>query len=238
MKVAGLKWVWLYLMLLLVLASQTQAQTSVLAPIPTSTSRSQDMAENDKHWTHRVTTKATTEATVFTNTEEEPTTTPASTTQADRVNTASASESSSVTPSPLRTSTTQTAGHAFSSQPGSSSVDRTPSASSPTERQPPITASVPTTQQRSQGIAGKTHQEIPSQLNVGGKDFKRRGHRSNSLDPLLAGLLSVFIVTTAVVFVVLFLKFRQQNSNPEFHRLQDLPMDDLMEDTPLSRYTY
>lgn len=54
---------------------------------------------------------------------------------------------------------------------------------------------------------------------------ERSGHRSSSpLDPLLAGLLSVFIVTTAIVFVVLFLKFRQRTNHPEFHRLQDLPM--------------
>ncbi|KAM4552398.1 uncharacterized protein PAE49_015827 [Odontesthes bonariensis] len=84
-----------------------------------------------------------------------------------------------------------------------------------------------------------THQEVPSELNVGDQDLKGSHHRSSSpLDPLLAGLLSVFIVTTAIVFIILFLKFRQRTNHPEFHRLQDLPMDDLMEDTPLSRYTY
>lgn len=54
-----------------------------------------------------------------------------------------------------------------------------------------------------------------------------KGHRlhpSSPLDPLMAGLLSVFIVTTAIVFIVLFLKFRQRTNHPEFHRLQDLPM--------------
>lgn len=56
-------------------------------------------------------------------------------------------------------------------------------------------------------------------------DLKGPRYRSSSpLDPLLAGLLSVFIVTTAVVFVILFLKFRQRTNHPEFHRLQDLPM--------------
>ncbi|KAM9718817.1 uncharacterized protein ACNS7B_019880 [Menidia menidia] len=84
-----------------------------------------------------------------------------------------------------------------------------------------------------------THREVPSELNVGDEDLKgSRRHSSSPLDPLLAGLLSVFIVTTAVVFVILFLKFRQRTNHPEFHRLQDLPMDDLMEDTPLSRYSY
>ncbi|XP_058505940.1 uncharacterized protein LOC131472582 [Solea solea] len=87
--------------------------------------------------------------------------------------------------------------------------------------------------------AGPTHQEVPSELNVGDEDFKGPRHRSSSpLDPLLAGLLSVFIVTTAIVFIALFLRFRQRTNHPEFHRLQDLPMDDLMEDTPLSRYSY
>lgn len=85
--------------------------------------------------------------------------------------------------------------------------------------------------------AGSVYKEVQSVNKFGGEE--RSGHRSSSpLDPLLAGLLSVFIVTTAIVFVVLFLKFRQRTNHPEFHRLQDLPMDDLMEDTPLSRYTY
>ncbi|KAM4728324.1 uncharacterized protein FYW61_011370 isoform 2-T2 [Anableps anableps] len=89
------------------------------------------------------------------------------------------------------------------------------------------------------GPVGPTHQEFPSELNIGDDDLKGSHHRSNSpLDPLLAGLLSVFIVTTAVVFTVLFFKFRQRVNHPEFHRLQDLPMDDLMEDTPLSRYAH
>ncbi|XP_013996218.1 mucin-5AC isoform X2 [Salmo salar] len=79
-------------------------------------------------------------------------------------------------------------------------------------------------------------QEVPSELNVGDED--KGPHLHSPLDPVLAGLVSVFIVTTAVVSVILFLKFRQRTDHPDFHRLQDLPMDDLMEDTPLSRYTY
>uniref|UniRef100_A0A3B4A106 Uncharacterized protein n=1 Tax=Periophthalmus magnuspinnatus TaxID=409849 RepID=A0A3B4A106_9GOBI len=147
----------------------------------------------------------------------------------------SASESPVDTQTPLGSSTTQSSGHTFSSLSASTSVGSTPSVLSS------ITASDPTTTGGSQSITGPTHQETPSQLNVGVfidscHYFKGSGH--SSLDPLLAGLLSMFIVTTAVIFVVLFLKFRHQNNNPEFHRLQDLPMDDLMEDTPLSRYTY
>ncbi|XP_054889259.1 uncharacterized protein LOC129361995 [Poeciliopsis prolifica] len=86
---------------------------------------------------------------------------------------------------------------------------------------------------------GPTQPEFPSELNIGDDDSKEsHRHSSSPLDPLLAGLLSVFIVATAVVFTVLFFKFRQRVNHPEFHRLQDLPMDDLMEDTPLSRYAH
>ncbi|XP_027876310.1 cell wall protein DAN4-like [Xiphophorus couchianus] len=86
---------------------------------------------------------------------------------------------------------------------------------------------------------GPTHREFPSELNISDDDSKgSHRHSSSPLDPLLAGLLAVFIVTTAVVFTVLFVKFRQRVNHPEFHRLQDLPMDDLMEDTPLSPYAH
>ncbi|XP_021444768.1 flocculation protein FLO11 isoform X3 [Oncorhynchus mykiss] len=90
--------------------------------------------------------------------------------------------------------------------------------------------------------AGPPHQEVPSELTVGDED--KGPHLHSPLDPLLASLVSIFIITTAIVSVVLFLKFRQQTDHPDFHRLQDLPMsclpvqDDLMEGTPLSRYTY
>ncbi|KAK5859560.1 hypothetical protein PBY51_021111 [Eleginops maclovinus] len=100
-----------------------------------------------------------------------------------------------------------------------------------------LTTTQPLTSAPGRGPAGPTHREVPPELNVGDEDLKRP-RSSSPLDPLLAGLLSVFIVTTAIVFVVLFLKFRQRTTHPEFHRLQDLPMDDLMEDTPLSRYSY
>lgn len=103
------------------------------------------------------------------------------------------------------------------------------------------------------GPAGPTRQEAPSELNIGDEgevldsccfkpsqlDFSslnlqflcfppdpsgRRLRPTSPLDPLLAGLLSVFIVTTAFIFIVLFLRFRQRTNHPEFHRLQDLPM--------------
>ncbi|XP_061926106.1 uncharacterized protein LOC133664999 [Entelurus aequoreus] len=101
------------------------------------------------------------------------------------------------------------------------------------------TTAGPLTSRAGRDPAGPQHLEVPPELNVGDEELKRVQWSSHaSLDPLLAGLLSVFIVTTAVVFIVLFLRFRQRTNHPEFHRLQDLPIDDLMEDTPLSRYAY
>ncbi|XP_031724109.1 cell wall protein DAN4-like [Anarrhichthys ocellatus] len=82
----------------------------------------------------------------------------------------------------------------------------------------------------------KPHAENPSQLNVG--DDPTMVHDSPTLDPLLAGLVSAFIITAVIITLLLFLKLRRRHNRPEFRRLQDLPMDDMMEDTPLSMYSY
>lgn len=79
----------------------------------------------------------------------------------------------------------------------------------------------------------KAHADTPSALNVGDDD-----NNKVSTDPLLAGLVSAFVVVAAIVSVLIFLKFRSTNDGPEFRRLQDLPMDDMMEDAPLSMYSY
>ncbi|XP_028282529.1 hyphal wall protein 1-like [Parambassis ranga] len=133
----------------------------------------------------------------------------------------------------------------FSSQPAHAVQEASSAAPTYTTQSESLTTATtqttggPQTSAPGRAPAGPTRQDVPSELNVGDEDLKRSHYRSSSpLDPLLAGLLSVFIVTTAIVFVVLFLKFRQRTNHPEFHRLQDLPMDDLMEDTPLSRYSY
>ncbi|KAM9008573.1 uncharacterized protein PRD47_011071 isoform 1-T1 [Ara ararauna] len=57
-------------------------------------------------------------------------------------------------------------------------------------------------------------------------------------DPLVITVISVFIVMVGILGLVGFLRYRQHNSRMEFRRLQDLPMDDMMEDTPLSLYSY
>ncbi|KAG7514420.1 hypothetical protein JOB18_033350 [Solea senegalensis] len=82
----------------------------------------------------------------------------------------------------------------------------------------------------------EAHADTPSQLNVGGDTMMV--HESPTLDPLLAGLVTAFIITAVIITLLLFLKLRRRDNRPEFRRLQDLPMDDMMEDTPLSMYSY
>uniref|UniRef100_A0A1A8R833 Uncharacterized protein n=1 Tax=Nothobranchius rachovii TaxID=451742 RepID=A0A1A8R833_9TELE len=109
----------------------------------------------------------------------------------------------------------------------SSATDHTSTSHPPSESGTTVSTQNigPTQTSAGLGPAGPSHQEFPSELNVGDEGLKGPHHRSRTpLDPLLAGLLSVFIVTTAIVFVVLFFKFRQRMNHPEFHRLQDLPM--------------
>ncbi|XP_016138416.1 cadherin-related family member 5-like isoform X2 [Sinocyclocheilus grahami] len=82
-------------------------------------------------------------------------------------------------------------------------------------------------------VQAKAHPDTPSALNVGDHDNSKA-----STDPLLAGLVSAFVIVAAIVSVLIFLKFRHTNDGPEFRRLQDLPMDDMLEDAPLSMYSY
>ncbi len=58
-----------------------------------------------------------------------------------------------------------------------------------------------------------------------------------STDPLLAGLVSAFVVVAAIMSVLLFLKFRNTNDGPEFRRLQDLPMVRLRSTIHLKTHT-
>ncbi|XP_073672666.1 uncharacterized protein [Garra rufa] len=102
----------------------------------------------------------------------------------------------------------------------------TPPASSTTTQTTQMTAS-------SSPVQAKAHADTPSALNVGDDDNSQA-----TTDPLLAGLVSAFVVVAAIVSVLIFLKFRNTNGSPEFRRLQDLPMDDMLEDAPLSMYSY
>ncbi|XP_068174688.1 uncharacterized protein [Antennarius striatus] len=74
----------------------------------------------------------------------------------------------------------------------------------------------------SSSAQAKVHADTPSQLNVGGDTTI--AHESPTLDPLLAGLVSAFIITAVIVTLLLFFKLRRRDNRPEFRRLQDLPM--------------
>ncbi|XP_075688715.1 uncharacterized protein LOC142657542 [Rhinoderma darwinii] len=82
-------------------------------------------------------------------------------------------------------------------------------------------------------------QRGPSVLEVGDEKDLTSYHPRNSSNPLFVMIVSVFtIMVVMVVVVVGFHRYKKRNSRTEFRRLQDLPMDDMMEDTPLSLYSY
>lgn len=125
------------------------------------------------------------------------------------------------------------------STPASSVIQTTQTAPLFTPTYPQTSQVILTSSSKVTGPAPLEDQDEPSELDVGDQESGKVPHRPASpLDPLLAALVTIFIICTAMVSAVLFLKFRQRSEHPEFHRLQDLPMDDLLEDTPLSRYTY
>ncbi|XP_017262871.1 mucin-21 [Kryptolebias marmoratus] len=145
-----------------------------------------------------------------------PQTRPPTTVAGTRPSSASSASSSTEPPSTHRPADTS---HA-SAHPGTSSEAQPTSAATPLN---------------STSTRVKIHPASPSQLNVEGDTAV--AHASPTLDPLLAGLVSAFIVTAIIITLLLFLKLRRRDSRPEFRRLQELPMDD-MEDTPLSMYSY
>lgn len=102
--------------------------------------------------------------------------------------------------------------------------------------------SVPTSAQTSVNkVAPAEGKQEPSVLDVGddGKDVPGVTNRVfSNTDPLVVAVISVFIVMIGILGLVGFLRYRQRNNRTEFRRLQDLPMDDMMEDTPLSLYSY
>ncbi|XP_024134655.1 location of vulva defective 1 [Oryzias melastigma] len=115
-------------------------------------------------------------------------------------------------------------------------VSSTSSGSSLSTSSPSSTAPLKPTAQSDTSTQTKAHTGRPAQLNVGGDTVTT--NKTPTLDPLLAGLVSAFILTAIIIASLLFFKLRRRDSRPEFRRLQDLPMDDMMEDTPLSMYSY
>ncbi|CAL8270898.1 unnamed protein product [Arctogadus glacialis] len=92
------------------------------------------------------------------------------------------------------------------------------------------TLATSTTTSSNSSTQTEAHANTPSPLSVEVTE--------KAVDPLVAGLVSAFIATAVVITLLLFLKLRRRDNRPQFHRLQDLPMDDMMEDTPLSMYSY
>ncbi|XP_061834601.2 uncharacterized protein [Nerophis lumbriciformis] len=134
------------------------------------------------------------------------------------------------------TATTHSSRETLTSQPTTTPSPQTsswsyPEASSQAPQQ--TTTMVPPQQTTTQT---KPHPDTPSQLNVKGETIMV--HDSHTPDPLLAGLVSAFVITAVIITLLLFLKLRRRDNRPEFRRLQDLPMDDMMEETPLSMYSY
>ncbi|XP_032923861.1 flocculation protein FLO11-like isoform X1 [Catharus ustulatus] len=123
-----------------------------------------------------------------------------------------------------------------SSAAASSAVPGTPLVSSST---PASTAAIPTsTPTLAQSL--EPRHEKASVVNVGDDDNSELPSLAGKTraDPLVITVISVFIVMVGILGLVGFLRYRQHNNRMEFRRLQDLPMDDMMEDTPLSLYSY
>ncbi|XP_029474796.1 mucin-19-like isoform X2 [Rhinatrema bivittatum] len=59
-----------------------------------------------------------------------------------------------------------------------------------------------------------------------------------SSEPLMVAVISVFVIVLGILALVGFLRYKQRHKQTEFHRLQDLPMDDIMEESPLALYSY
>ncbi|XP_010738064.3 flocculation protein FLO11 [Larimichthys crocea] len=216
-------------------------------PIPASASHTPTshipvtaVAINATHPAHPAPVDATQSTTLSTNTTShvEPTL-PHSTNQTTHPKT----HSSTSVPTPEPATTTTTTISQDNSTSSTSSSHETLSSVSPTLTSPQKT-SQPDEHAETSSTARQTStttpipkiHDNPSPLNVGGDTTMV--HESPKLDPLLAGLVSAFIITAVIITLLLFLKLRRRDNRPEFRRLQDLPMDDMEEDTPLSMYSY
>ncbi|KAJ7992917.1 hypothetical protein DPEC_G00267050 [Dallia pectoralis] len=141
-------------------------------------------------------------------------------------------ETTTNTPSTTQPNST----HSFYPKP-TTTTSTTPPAIPQSVPQPNTSSSTQSLAPTSSGPAeAKTQTDTPSELNV--VNGQPISHNDPALDPLQAGLVSAFIVSAALITLLLFIRKWRQNQQPEFRRLQDLPMDDMMEDTPLSMYSY
>ncbi|XP_066548449.1 uncharacterized protein LOC136714746 isoform X2 [Amia ocellicauda] len=178
----------------------------------------------------------------------EPTTTPSlhptsnhtapSTAPAPALNSTAAPQTPT-TAAPTTTTTTTAAHHPNTTT--TAAPHPTTTAPHPTTTAPHPTTTTTTTSPTTTTLpapVAKTSPGTAPEFNVGDDESSKPTPPRAGLDPLLAGLVSVFIVAAVVVSLLLFLRFRRRDTQPEFRRLQDLPMDDMMEDTPLSMYSY
>ncbi|XP_075037742.1 uncharacterized protein LOC142098834 [Mixophyes fleayi] len=82
-------------------------------------------------------------------------------------------------------------------------------------------------------------QKGSSVLEVGDDKELPSYHSITRSNPLFVMIVSIFTVMVVMIVVVVgFHRYKKRSSRTEFRRLQDLPMDDMMEDTPLSLYSY
>ncbi|XP_059923304.1 mucin-2-like isoform X2 [Gadus macrocephalus] len=134
--------------------------------------------------------------------------------------------------------TSSTSGSSIPASEAPKDVPSTQQHREPSSARPKITAetyragtlATSTTTSSNSSTQTEAHANTPSPLSVEVTE--------KAVDPLVAGLVSAFIATAVVITLLLFLKLRRRDNRPQFHRLQDLPMDDMMEDTPLSMYSY
>ncbi|XP_039985557.1 flocculation protein FLO11-like [Xiphias gladius] len=217
-----------------ILPSESHANTTHILPTITTTSTS------PPHTGHSAPVD-----TPVTNTSNDPAALPPDSISSSKQPTSSTTHSftSAPTPEPPKPDTTTTTSAQSRSTSSTSSSQKPPKSESETLTSPHISRSDAPQDQPKSTMAppsnpssqAKAHSDNPSQLNVGGDTTM---HEATTLDPLLAGLVSAFIITAVIITLLLFLKLRRRDNRPEFRRLQDLPMDDMMEDTPLSMYTY
>ncbi|XP_054690322.1 mucin-2-like isoform X1 [Grus americana] len=103
------------------------------------------------------------------------------------------------------------------------------------------TAAIPTSRSALKQPLERSHEKA-SVLDVGDDENPELPSSPSAdttrADPLVITVISVFIIMVGILGLVGFLRYRQHNSRMDFRRLQDLPMDDMMEDTPLSLYSY